>query len=128
MNLHYEDINDALREAILVAGGYKTVGALMYPEDAPDHAAGKVRDALNTDRREKFSPQQVALISRLGRQNGCHAVMRFLAHDGSYADPVPIDPESEIARLQREFIEATKALGAMSKRIEVITVRAGSGA
>ena len=92
MNLHHEDINDALREAILVAGGYKTVGAL---------------------------------ISRLGRQNGCHAVMRFLAYDGSYADPVPIDPESEIARLQREFIEATKALGAMSKRIEVITARSG---
>ena len=59
MHLHHEDINDALREAILVAGVYKTVGALMYPEDAPDHAAGKVRDALNTDRREKFSPQQV---------------------------------------------------------------------
>ena len=120
MHLHHEDINDALREAILVAGVYKTVGALMYPEDAPDHAAGKVRDALNPDRREKFSPKQVALISRL-----CHAVMRFLAHDGSYADPVPIDPESEIARLQREFIEATKALGAMSKRIEVITARSG---
>ncbi|MCK8387204.1 hypothetical protein, partial [Erwinia amylovora] len=70
--------------------------------------------------------KQVALISRLGRQNGFHAVMRFLAHDGSYADQVPIDPESEIARLQREFIEATKALGAMSKRIEVITARAGA--
>ena len=40
MTLHHEDITDALREAILVAGGHKTVGALMYPEDAPDHAAG----------------------------------------------------------------------------------------
>ena len=28
MHLHHEDINDALREAILVAGGYKALGAM----------------------------------------------------------------------------------------------------
>ena len=33
----------------------------------------------------------------------------------------------DITDALREFIEATKALGAMSKRIEVITVRAGGG-
>ncbi|MBK8745621.1 hypothetical protein [Propionivibrio sp.] len=85
MHLHHEDINDALREAILVAGGYKTVGALMYPKDEPDHAAGKVNDALNPDRREKFSPKQVALISRLGGRTAATGDA-LPAHDGSYAD------------------------------------------
>ncbi len=35
----FEDINDALREAVRALGGVKQVGALLWPEVAPDSCA-----------------------------------------------------------------------------------------
>jgi len=121
MSLIHESITDALRDVINAAGGPKKVGAMMFPELPIDHAAGRVRDALNPDRRERFTPDQVMLLARIGRQVGCHAIITFLSREAGYADPQPIEPEDEVARLQRDFIEATKALGAMASRIEHIT-------
>ena len=121
MTLIHESITDALREVIQAAGGAKKVGAMMFPDMPADHAAGKVRDCLNIDRRERFTPDQVAMIVRIGREVGCHAVMNFLARDGGYANPVPIEPEDEAMRLQREFVEATKSLAQMANRIEQMT-------
>lgn len=54
MQLIHETINDALREVIQAAGGYKKVGAMMFPDIPADHAAGKVRDCLNSERRERL--------------------------------------------------------------------------
>lgn len=42
----------------------------------------------------------------------------YIARECGYADPAPIEPEDEIARLQREFVEATKQLGALAAQIE----------
>lgn len=118
--LIHESINDALHEVVQATGGAKKVGAMLWPELPIDQAAGRVRDCLNHDRREKFSPEQVVLIGRMGREVGCHAVATYFARECGYADPTPIEPEDEIARLQREFVEATKALGAMAARIEAV--------
>ena len=118
--LVHESINDALREVIMSAGGYKKVGTMMFPEMAVEHAAGKLRDCLNRDRRERFTPEQFMMIARLGRQVGCHALIAYMSREAGYADPVPVEPEDEVARLQREFIEATAKLGQMASRIEQI--------
>ena len=75
MSLMHETLNDALREVIQAAGGPKKVGAEMYPEKTADEAAGRIRDCLNPDRREVFSPDQVMYLLRLGRRIGCHAAM-----------------------------------------------------
>lgn len=37
----------------------------------------------------------------------------------------PIEPESEVARLQREYIEATKLLMRTASRIETLQMRSG---
>lgn len=124
MSLFHDSITDAMRDVIMAAGGFKAVGSLMFPEAPIDHAAGKVRDCLNPDRREKFSPDQLMMIVRLGRQHGCHALVNYIAHGGVYADPVPVEPEDEVARLQREFIEATRSLSAMAQRIEQLNTSA----
>lgn len=116
--LLHESLNDALREVIQAAGGTKKVGAMMFPEMPVDHAAGKVRDCTNPDRRERFTPEQVCMLLRLGRQVGCHAAMAYMARECGYADPQPIEPEDEVARLQREYVEATKALLQMASKIE----------
>lgn len=120
MNLMHDSITDSIREVIMALGGFKKVGALMFPEALADHAAGKIRDCLNPDRRERFTPEQLLMIARMGRQAGCHALINYMAREAGYADPQPIDPEDEVARLQREFIEATRALSAMAARIEQI--------
>ena len=118
MSLMHESLNDALREVVQVAGGPKKVGADMFPEKTPDEAAGRIRDCLNPDRREVFSPDQVMYLLRLGRRVGCHSAMAYLSHEAGYADPLPVEPEDEVARLQREYVEATKALLAMASKID----------
>lgn len=35
-----------------------------------------------------------------------------------YTEPLPVEPEDERAKLQREFIESTKALSKLAQRIE----------
>jgi hypothetical protein len=96
----------------------------LYPDLPVDQAAGRIRDCLNPDRRELFSPDQVVLIARLARDVGNHAIMNHLAVELGYLKPAPVEPEDEIARLQREFVEATKSLHTMATRIETITATA----
>lgn len=124
MSLMHESMSDALREAVQAIGGIKKVGCMLWPEMTPDHASSRLRDCLNPDRREKLSPEQVEMIGRMGRQVGCHAVAAWLMRSMGYADPVPVEPEDEIARMQREFVEATKALGQLAARIESVQTAA----
>ena len=123
LSLHHESISDALREVIQAIGGPKTVGERMFPDMPADHAASRIRDCLNADRRDRFTPDQVLMILRLGHQVGCHAGMVFMARELGYSDPVPVDPEDEVARLQRDFIEASKALVTMAGKIDQMQAR-----
>lgn len=125
--MFFDDLEDALREVVRHAGGPKCVGAKLWPEVDPDKAARRLMDCLNDTRREILSPAQAMLLLRIGRQVGCHAAMNYLARECGYADPSPIEPEDEVARLQREFVEATKALGALADRIEHVHGRAVVG-
>jgi hypothetical protein len=52
------------------------------------------------------------------RERGCHAVMTYLARECGYADPVPVEPEDERAALQRQFVEASRAIAVIAERIE----------
>jgi hypothetical protein len=117
-SLFLESFTDALREAVRACGGSKLVGAKLWPEKAPDAAARLLQDCLNDTRAEKLSPDQVLLLTRMGRERGCHAVMAFLAIECGYAPPQPVEPEDERAALQREYIEAVKVLAHLSTRIE----------
>ena len=123
LSLHHESITDALREVIQAAGGAKVVGSKMFPDMTVDHAAGRIRDCLNHDRRERFTPEQVMMILRIGHSVGCHAAMAFMAREAGYADPQPVEPEDEVARLQREYVEATKALLGMASKIDALQSR-----
>lgn len=116
--LFHESITDALREVVQALGGAKKVGAAMRPEKTVDEAARWLADCLNSDRREKFCPEQVLWLLREGRKAGCHAAMNFLAMDSGYAAPTPVEPEDEMAKLQRQFIESTRSMAQMMARIE----------
>lgn len=118
--LFHESLADALRECIAVCGGLKGVGKLLWPEKDADIAGRLLADCLNDSKREKLSPEQVLLVLRLAREKGCHAGMTFIARELGYADPQPIEPEDERAKLQREFIESTRKLTQMAQRIEAL--------
>lgn len=113
-----ESFNDALVVCVKACGGTKQVGALLWPEKAPDAAQRALLDCLNEDRPAKLSPEQVLLILRLARGKGCHDGMEFIAAELGYAPPVPVEPRDEIAELQRQFIEAVRAQTELAQRIE----------
>lgn len=116
----FDDINDALKDAVRALGGPKKVGVLLWPEldHAPEQAANKMRDCLNPERREKLSPQQLLYVMRKAREVGHHSLMGFVATDTGYAVPAPVDPEAVLAESQAEFVESVKRLDQLAKSIE----------
>lgn len=116
--LFYETINDALDAVVKACGGAKSVACRMWPDKTPDAAHRLLLACLNEGRDEKLGPSQVLFILKLGRERGFHGAINFLAREAGYADPQPLEPEDERARLQREFIEAQKALQSLADRME----------
>jgi hypothetical protein len=118
--LFHDSLADALRECVAACGGNKVVGAKLWPEMDPVAAGRHLADCLNEAKREKLSPEQVLLVLRLARDRGCHAGLVYIARELGYSDPLPIEPEDERAKLQREFIESTRHLARMAQRIEAL--------
>lgn len=116
--LFYESLADALRAVVQALGGTKAAGCRLWPEKTPESAHRTLLDCLNEARPEKLSPEQVLYLLAAGRQVGCHAAMNYLAREAGYSDPAPIEPEDQRARLQREFIEAQKAMQALAGRMQ----------
>ncbi len=113
----FENLNDALKEAVRAAGGNKRVGALLRPELPLDQAAQWVRDSLNPDRRDKLSPEQVLLVLRLACEAGYHGAMAYFAFGASYEAPRPVTPQDQETELQRQFVAAVEALQTIQSQL-----------
>ena len=127
-SLFFESFTDALADVARCLGGYKRTGAMLRPELPPDQAGRWLANALDTTRAEKLSPDQVAFLIQEGRRHGCHTAMVWLAREAGYSDPRPVEPEDEMAALQREYIEAAKAIKTIAERIERVQLRVAEGA
>jgi hypothetical protein len=123
MQLFYETWADALREVIATCGGAKQVAGKLWPEKTPDAAHRLLLDCLNETRPERLDPDRLRLVLRIGRQAGCHAALTWLLRDLGYEDAKPIEPADERDQLMRDYIAATKALQALTARIESSTAR-----
>jgi hypothetical protein len=115
-----DSLLDACTTVVKALGGFKVVGPTFWPEKTSEEAANHLRDCLNVDRRSVLHPEQILMLMRMGKKSGCHALAAYMLRDCGYADPVPIEPEDEKARLMREFNTNTKALLAMATRIEAL--------
>jgi len=113
-----ESLTDALVECVKAAGGSKVVGVKVFPEKLLEPAQRHLLNCLRDGRAERLNPEQVVLIFRLARDAGCHVGMRYLAHTLGYCEPVPVEPRDEVAELQRQFVEASKAMQTMAMRLE----------
>lgn len=115
--LFHECLDDAIRDTVMAMGGNKRVGNLLWPALPADVAGKRLADCLNADKRDKLSPDELALIRREARKQGAHILATYEMRDAGYADPLPIAPEDEAAQLQREYIAAVKAMGELQARI-----------
>lgn len=116
--LFHDRAEDAAAAVVDACGGRKSFATELWPHK-PQRDAHNLLDAcLNPERREKLSPEHLVYIGKRGRDVGCHALSNYLARAMGYADPVPVEPEDELAKQQREFVAATQALMKMAERIE----------
>lgn len=118
VSLFYEDVNDVLRAMVQALGGAKKVGVSMRSDLGVDAAHRWLLAALNPDRPERLTPEQVLWLLVECRKINFHAGMHFLNVGAGYASPQPVDPEDERATLQREAIEAVRRLEGLAKRLE----------
>lgn len=116
--LFHEDINDAMRAAIKACGGTKAVACKLWPEKTMADAQSYLNDCLNTARPAKLSPEQVLFILKWSKEVGFHGAIQYLCAEAGYSYPVPIEPEDEMARLQREYIAAVKTLSGLTAKID----------
>lgn len=116
--LWHDTLEEAIRAAISALGGPKKVGPMLWPELSVEDARNRLNNCLNDSRREFLKGNQIQLISREARKVGCHTIAAFQNRDAGYADPVPVEPEDEKAKLQREFVQAVRHLKGVEQRLE----------
>lgn len=121
--LFYDDIYDALKDVVTAAGGSKAVGTQIWPDKSVAMAHTAVLNCLDRNRPEKFSLTQLVMLLKIGRESGCHAAMNYLCSECGYTAPEPIEPEDELARLQREYIAAVQTLKTLTPKIEAANLR-----
>ena|SRR5690242_7821741 len=119
--LFHETIYDALRAIVERAGGAKAVGARLRPSKAPDEAGRWALDCLNPSRAERFAPEDVLHILRIGHEVGYHGAMNYIGGETGYRCE-PVEPQDEQARLQREYIEAVKLSQKIASRLERLSL------
>jgi hypothetical protein len=114
--LFHERIEDAI-SAVANALGRKRIACELWPDKTERDAQTLLDHCLNADRRERLSPSQVMFIARKGREKGLHSIVQYMARELGYCEPLPVNPEDEKAKLQREFIESTNQLSRLADRI-----------
>ncbi len=113
-----ESLNDALIEAVKACGGSKAVGASLWPAKGVEAAQRSLLACLNPDRNEKLSPDEVLHIERMAREKGCHVIAQYRNATLGYAEPVPVDPQDELADLMRQYLARKEAEASKDERIE----------
>lgn len=116
--LFHEDFFDALRTCVQALGGAKRVGCELWPELPADKAGNRLRDALDSARREKLSLDQLIYLLKAARKVGCHAGLYYLADACDYHRPEPLEPRDEMAELQRAYIESVRLQKQLADRMQ----------
>lgn len=122
-NLLITDIYDALGDLVRAIGGPKEVGESLKPEKTLEDAAGWVKDCLNRKRREKFDPEHILWLLRKGREVGCHEPIKWICGSSGYTAPEPVEAESELAKLLREYVETGNRLATLQPKIEELRAK-----
>lgn len=112
-----DDLYESLRVLVMRLGGTKRVGLKLRPELSMEQASIWLNNCLNRERSEKLDIDQIDMLIGLGRKAGIHVVVDTIGARHNYRVE-PIDPEYQLAKLKREFIEQSKHTREMLERIE----------
>lgn len=115
--LFHECFEDAIGTAVQAGGGVKRVASLLWPNAPVVLAERKMRDSLNVDRAEKFSPDEIVRIIKLAREANDHSILNYLCAECGYQAPSPVSPEEERTQLQRDFLDGVARLERLAKKI-----------
>lgn len=110
-------LTEALKQAVIRLGGSKHVGGLLWPEKEVTQAARLLCNCLDDNRAEKLSPDQALLILRKAKEAGYHDAMNAICDMLGYSKPTPIEPQDQLAQLQKDFIAAQKAMTALVEKM-----------
>lgn len=116
--LFHETFTEAIEDCVRALGGTKKVGVLLWPEKGVEEARRALLDALNPERAQKLSPDQVLLVLAEAAKVGCLSGVAYVTRACRCADPQPVEPEDERAALQREFVQASHAMARLFARME----------
>ena len=116
--LWQDSLADALSSGIERAGGFKRIGAELWPEKTAQEAGKELQRCLNADRREKLSLEQIELILRRIREAECMVPFAYINQTNDLEPPKAITKETARERLQREYIAAVQTLGKITDRME----------
>jgi hypothetical protein len=118
--LFFEDFNDALREVVGQLGGAKVVGRELWPEKTVEQAQTLLLACLNSERKERLTPDQVLLLLRKARQADCHAAMEFIGQHAGY-EVKPIRPQDEAAELIQRADAVVREARSVAAALERLT-------
>lgn len=57
------------------------------------------------------------LLLKWAKAAGCHDVINYICGEVGYSNPQAIEPETELAQLYRQFVEASRQLQALAPKI-----------
>lgn len=121
--LFITDVYDALGDLVRAAGGPKAVGEALYPKKDPDDAGGYVKDCLNRTRRETFDAEEIMWLLARGRETGCHEPLRWICARAGYTAPEPLEAETELAKLLREYVRIEGRRAELQPEIEKVKAK-----
>lgn len=117
-HLWYDHAEEALRDVVSAVGGPKKVANMLWPDKDLSAGARYLNQCLDPERNEKLDISQILYLLRLGREVACHAAIHYLCEESGYEKPLPINPETERERVQREFIRAQEQMQELVRRME----------
>lgn len=115
-----ESFDEALVDAVKACGGSKVVGVALWPAKGVEVAQRSLLNALNPERNEKLSSEEIVHVARMARDRGCHVVMEYMAHSLGYSMPVPIAPKDEFAELLRKHNELLRETKVQSENLQAM--------
>lgn len=114
-----ESLADAVAEVAKVLGGKKKLALMVWPAKG-DSSHSHLLDCLNPDRPHKLSPDELVRIARLGREQGCDAVVRFFCQESGYEVPKAKNVDELRTELQTRIAEGLEYLKANMQRLDLL--------
>lgn len=105
--LWFDNIEEAVKHAVLVLGGPKKVAKLLWPalaDSNPETAYTRLMHCLNPEKKDKLDLSEFLLIARKARDVGEHSVAKYFGRAVGY-DVTPIDAAELEKRARKEKIQ-----------------------